>query len=123
MKLTLVMLLFSLMLGCATTLTEEEAIEACPTSDGLCLEEALQAKVEQKEFEREYNRDVDADNWRTCEYIYKVLGAPTYHVGHTHNRRSAPRPRHETVMSDLMYNRCRAVIRKAYGKEAWAEHY
>lgn len=56
MRLTSVLLLFILVLvsGCATTLTEEEATAACPEQEEECLRAALEKKVDDIAFDREY---------------------------------------------------------------------
>ena len=95
MKIVIVLLAL-LMAGCATTLTEEEQQE--------------------KAFEREWKRGIDAENWRMCELMYKQAGKQTLHVDHQHNRRGPPR--HWEIKSDLMYNQCRMYLKKEY----WAEY-
>ena len=113
-----------LMTGCATTLTEEEAVEACPGSEEVCLADALQKKIEHKRFVRDYNRAIDMENWQTCLLIHKTRGSITYHIGHSHDRKRANRRVDPfDVKSDLMHNNCRSLIRQVFGKDAWAEHY
>ncbi len=120
----IVVILAFILAGCATTLTEEEAAEACPNGEESCLAEALNKKVEQEIFVREYNRNIDMENWETCMYIYHELGDITYHINHSHDRRRAKRGVNSfDVKSDLTTNKCRMVIQHFLGKDVWAEHY
>ena len=90
-KLTLLYILTTLMLGCASApLTEDE------------------------QFERDTQRAYDVDNWVYCKEIYDAhaIRYPV-HMDHQHGPRDRVRP--WMIEADLMYNNCQVII----GKERW----
>lgn len=92
MKLTLSLLLFTLMLGCSSTPPTEAEL-----------------------FEREYNRSAARENWMLCERVLRRHNRLVVHDNHSHQK---GRPaRHHEIKSDLLVNRCRQII----GKERWAQ--
>ena len=61
---------------------------------------------------REDKRSVDAENWYTCEQVYKAHKIPTYHVGHSHghlNKKRNHRP--GDIRDDLRTNNCKRILR------------
>jgi hypothetical protein len=96
--------------GCGTTnivqLQEEYAINPTPA----LAEEiaALEARLEAKE----YNEQIDRENWALCETAYRQAGLPTWHQDHTHTR-GATRDSIEYVKRDLHTNRCRQILKPA----------
>lgn len=85
MKLTLALLLFTLMLGCATPMTE--------------------AQLE----EREYERAERAEMWRLCEQVYQQAGKPVYSE-HSHSKSEPHRP--WQITDDLWKNNCHTILKK-----------
>lgn len=94
-------------------------LQGCAATDLTDLTEEELKAYEDEQFRREYNRGIDADNWRMCEKLYDQIGASTVHVDHQHDRRRRGRVRHWEIKSDLMYNECRRLL----GREYWAEHW
>lgn len=113
MRILAIFYIVSLVTGCATQLTENEA--ASCAGDEECLVATLEKKIEDKKFEREYSEGQDAANYELCQRIYRQHSVPMVHVGHAHGKRNRIDAWH--IKDDLMYNRCRALI----GSEAWAK--
>ncbi len=104
MKRFILLIVFVVLQGCATTDRSE------------MTEQELKA-YDDEQFRQEYNRGIDYENWRLCQKLYDQAGQQTLHVDHQHARRDRGRSRHWEIKSDLMYNQCRMYL-----GEYWAEH-
>ena len=61
---------------------------------------------------REDKRSVEAENWYQCEMVYDAHKVPTWHIGHTHDkRRAGPTIRPSDIRDDLRVNHCKRILR------------
>ncbi len=93
-------------------------LQGCATTDRSEMTEQELKVYDDEQFRQEYNRGIDFENWRMCQKMYDQAGKSTLHMDHQHNRRHRGRYRHWEVKSDLMYNECRRYLKKEY----WADH-
>ena len=77
-----------------------------------CASEPL---TEEEEFERDYKRGMEVENWVRCEQIYANAGKPTMHMDHIHTKHS--RIRRWMIHRDLFTNHCRYLL----GREGWSD--
>ena len=87
MKCALIILMIIVVQGCATTLTQEE------------------------QDVRDYNRQIDLQNWNMCERVYLDSHIPTIHFNHTHTKPMSGNRLAEATRSDLIVNQCRMILR------------
>lgn len=59
---------------------------------------------------REYNEQIDRENWAACERLYKFHGVPTIHRGHLHSEQRGEVRLH-WIQQDLADNNCRRYLR------------
>lgn len=104
MKRFILLIVFVVLQGCATTDRSE------------MTEQELKA-YDDEQFRQEYNRGIDAENWRLCQKLYNQAGKGMLHVDHQHTRRDRGRVRPWMIRSDLMYNQCRRYLR-----DYWIDH-
>jgi hypothetical protein len=57
---------------------------------------------------REYNAQIDRENWDACDRLYRFHGVPTVHRGHLHSEQA--RVRLHWIQQDLVDNRCERLL-------------
>lgn len=103
--------------GCSTTyniqsMKEEYAINPTPAL-------AKQIDEEQSELDRkEYNFQIDLQNWSLCETVYENAMQPTYHRDHSHQRHMTRSAQRHAVRDDLYVNQCKKIL----GSNYWSTH-
>jgi len=70
-----------------------------------------------EEYAREDRITQDREVWSLCERVHAASGNPTWHIGHTHGKKSKSRSRRISEMrDDIFTNGCRRIYKKVEGE-------